>query len=419
MKSVLERAADYAFAAVKWLPVAMLVGLLGGAVGAAFHHGIRLAISLREANDWLLYLLPVGAILIALLYRLFRLPPDAGTNLVIEAVRSEKQVLVLLAPAMFLSTLLTQLVGGSAGREGAALQIGGGLAGGLARLLRIRDENHHLLVLCGMASVFAALFGTPVAAAVFVLEVASVGHFHYSALLPCVCASATAGWLSRQLGGEVMRLSFPALGETGALLGLQTAALAVLCALLSIGFCVAVHGCDELAGRYLKNSYVRALALGAAVLALTLLSGTRLYNGASMALIERAVAGEGVDWYAFALKTLFTALTLAAGYKGGEIVPTFFVGAAFGATVGPLLGMNPGFAAAVGMVGMFCGVVNCPFASLFLAVELFGGTQLIPFALTCAISYVFSGYFGLYSRQHILRSKVGTELIDRYVGGNE
>ena len=393
MKSVLERAAAYAFAAVKWLPVAMLVGLLGGAVGAAFHHGIRLAISLREANDWLLYLLPVGAILIALLYRLLRLPPDAGTNLVIEAVRSEKQVPVLLAPAMFLSTLLTQLVGGSAGREGAALQIGGGLAGGLARLLRIRDENHHLLVLCGMASVFAALFGTPVAAAVFVLEVASVGHFHYSALLPCVCASATAGWLSRQLGGEIMRLSFPALGETGALLGLQTAALAVLCALLSIGFCVAVHGCDELAGRYLKNSYVRALSLGAAVLALTLLSGTRLYNGASMALIERAVAGEGVDWYAFALKTLFT-VTL------------------------PMM-MPSLIAAAVGMVGMFCGVVNCPFASLFLAVELFGGTQLIPFALTCAISYVFSGYFGLYSRQHILRSKVGTELIDRYVGGNE
>lgn len=360
----------------------------------------------------------MGSVAIALLYRLFRLAPDAGTNLVIEAVRDESRVPVLLDQAMFLSTLLTQLLGGSAGREGAAPQIGGGLTGVLARLFRVKEEHYHLLNLCGMAAVFSALFGTPVAA-VFVLEVASVGHFHYSALLPCVCASATAGWLSRQLGGEVMRLSFPALGETGALLGLQTAALAVLCALLSIGFCVAVHGCDELAGRYLKNSYVRALALGAAVLALTLLSGTRLYNGASMALIERAVAGEGVDWYAFALKTLFTALTLAAGYKGGEIVPTFFVGAAFGATVGPLLGMNPGFAAAVGMVGMFCGVVNCPFASLFLAVELFGGTQLIPFALTCVISYVFSGYFGLYSRQHILRSKVGTELIDRYVGGHE
>ncbi|MBQ2619437.1 MAG: chloride channel protein, partial [Oscillospiraceae bacterium] len=200
----------------------------------------------------------MGSVAIVLLYRLFRLAPDVGTNLVIEAVRDESRVPVLLDQAMFLSTLLTQLLGGSAGREGAAPQIGGGLTGVLARLFRVKEEHYHLLNLCGMAAVFSALFGTPVAA-VFVLEVASVGHFHYSALLPCVCASATAGWLSRQLGGEVMRLSFPALGETGALLGLQTAALAVLCALLSIGFCVAVHGCDELAGRYLKNSYVRAL----------------------------------------------------------------------------------------------------------------------------------------------------------------
>ena len=419
MKDILRRAIDYAFAAVKWLPLAVLVGLLGGAVGVSFHHGIRQVVALREANDWLIYLLPVGAVGIALLYRLFRLAPDAGTNLVIEAVRSENRVPVLLAPAMFLSTLLTQLLGGSAGREGAALQIGGGLAGGLASLFRIKEEHHHLLVLCGMAAVFSALFGTPVAAAVFVLEVASVGHFHYSALLPCLTASATAGLLSRNLGGEVMRLSFPAVEVPDILLYLQTAGLAVLCALLSIGFCVIMVRVGMLARRYLKNTYVRAVVLGTAVLALTLLSGTRIYNGASMALIERAVAGEGVDWYAFLLKILFTALTLAAGYKGGEIVPTYFVGAAFGATVGPLLGLPSGFAAAIGMVGMFCGVVNCPFATLFLAVELFGGAQLMPFALTCAISYVFSGYFGLYSRQHILRSKVGTELIDRYVGGHE
>jgi H+/Cl- antiporter ClcA len=144
-----------------------------------------------------------------------------------------------------------------------------------------------------------------------------------------------------------------------------------------------------------------------------MLSGTRTYNGAGMDFVERAVAGEGVDWYAFLLKLIFTAVTLAAGYKGGEIVPTFFVGAAFGAVVGPLLGLNASFAAAIGMIGMFCGVVNCPFAALFLAIEIFGGACLVPFAVTCALCYVFSGYFGLYSSQHILRSKVGTELIDR------
>ena len=406
-------AARYALAAVRWLPAAVLIGLLGGAVGAAFHHGIRLAAAFRAAHDWVIYLLPVGAILIALLYRALRLPPDAGTNLVLEAVRSEQRVPLSLAPAMFIATVLTQFVGGSAGREGAALQIGGSLAQGAAKLLRIREEHHHLLVLCGMAAVFSALFGTPVAAAIFVLEVASVGRFLYSALVPTLCASLTAGAVAGLLQGEVVRMTLPLAGPVGVVLTLQTAVLAVLCAILSILFCVAVHQTGHAAAHVLKNPWLRALVLGAALLGLTLLSGGRTYNGAGMDFVEHAVAGAHVDWYGFLLKLIFTAITLAAGYKGGEIVPTFFVGAAFGAVVGPLLGLEAGYAAAIGMIGMFCGVVNCPFAALFLAVEIFGGAGLVPFTVTCALCYVFSGYFGLYSSQHILRSKVGTELIDR------
>lgn len=412
---IVRSAARYALAAVRWLPAAVLIGLLGGAVGAAFHHGIRLATGFRETHGWVIFLLPVGAIVIALLYRLLRLGPDAGTDLVLEAVRSERQVPLQLAPAMLLSTVLTQFVGGSAGREGAALQIGGSMAEGVAKLLHIRQENRQLMVLCGMAAVFSALFGTPVAASVFVLEVASVGRFTYSALVPTLCAALTAGKVAALLKSEVVRMTLPA-GDVGAVLTLQTAGLAVLCALLSIGFCVVVHQAGRLAGRFFKNPLLRALVLGAALLGLTFLSGTRDYNGAGMAFVERAVAGEAVDWYGFLLKLIFTAVTLAAGYKGGEIVPTFFVGAAFGAVVGPLLGLDAGYAAAVGMIGMFCGVVNCPFAALFLAVEIFGGAYLAPFAVTCALCYVFSGYFGLYSSQHIVRSKVGTELIDRTAG---
>ena len=408
----IRQAAIYAHAGVRWLPAAALTGVLCGLVGAGFHHGIRLAAAFRAAHGWAVFLLPVGAVLIALLYRALRLAPDVGTNLVLEAVRSENRVPPLLAPAMLIATILTQFVGGSAGREGAALQIGGSLAGGVARLLRIKEENHHLLILCGMAAVFAALFGTPVGAAVFVLEVASVGRFLYSALLPCLCASLTAAEVSKALHGEVMRLALPAWTGGGALL-LQTAALAVVLALLSIVFCVVVHQTGHLAQKYLKNQYVRAFVLGTALLGMTLLSGTRDFNGAGMDFVERAIEGEPVVWYAFLVKLIFTAVTLAAGYKGGEIVPTFFVGAACGAVAGPLLGMDPRFAAAVGMVGMFCGVVNCPFAALLLAVEIFGAGYLGPFAVTCALCYVFSGYFGLYSSQHILRSKVGTELIDR------
>ncbi len=412
-KNAFFSAAQYALAAVRWLPVAALLGLLGGVVGAAFHHGIRLAASFRAAHGWVIFLLPVGAVLIALLYRAFRLEPDVGTNLVLEAVGAQKQVPPLLAPAMFVATVLTQFVGGSAGREGAALQIGGSLAAAVAKLFHIREENRHLLILCGMAAVFSALFGTPVAAAIFVLEVVSVGRFFYSALVPTLCASLTAAGVAGLLHGESVRMTLTVAEPVGAVFLLRTAVLAILCALISIAFCFAVHESGHFAGKYLKNQYIRALVLGAALLGLTLLSGTREYNGAGMDFVERAVAGGQVDWYAFLLKLVFTAVTLAAGYKGGEIVPTFFVGAAFGAAVGPLLGLQAGYAAAIGMIGMFCGVVNCPFASLFLALEVFGGAGLAPFAVTCALCYVFSGYFGLYSSQHILRSKVGTELIDR------
>jgi len=409
----LKAAASYAAAALCWIPAALLIGALGGLLGAAFHHGIRLAAQFRAGHDWVIYGLPVGAICIALLYRVFCLGPDAGTNLVLEAVRSEKQVPLLLAPAMFVATVLTQLVGGSAGREGAALQIGGSMAEGVARLLRVKEEDRYRLILCGMAAVFAALFGTPVAAAVFVLEVASVGRFLYSALTPTLCAALSAAQLARVLQGECMRITLPAAGEIGPMFLFQTGLLATACALMSIVFCIVMHQTGHLAEKFLKNTYLRALCLGAVLLAMTLLSGTRVYNGAGMEFVEQIISGAEVDWYEFVLKLLFTAITLAAGYKGGEIVPTFFVGAAFGATVGPLLGLPAAPAAALGLIGMFCGVVNCPFAALFLAVEIFGGAYLAPFAVTCALCYVFSGYFGLYSSQQILRSKVGTELIDR------
>ena len=413
---IAKHAAIYALSAVRWIPAAALVGLVGGAVGAAFHFAIRSVSAYRLEHGWVLFLLPLGAVVIDLFFDLFRLPRSAGTNLVLEAIRSEKRVPAALAPVIFLGTVLTHFVGGSAGREGAALQLGGSVASCVAMVLQVHDEQErHLLILCGMAAVFSALFGTPAAAAIFVLEVVSVGRFYYFALLPCLTASAVAFGLSQLLGGELIRIAIPFSGPMTALLTLQTAVLAIFCALISILFCVTVHRCSWLAGKYLKNPKFKALILGAVLLGMTLLSGGQVYNGAGMEFVVRAVDGGEATWYDFLLKILFTAVTLAAGYKGGEIVPAFFTGAAFGAFAGSFLGMDAGLAAAIGMVAMFCGVVNCPFASVFLAVEIFGGDYLLLIIISCAVSYIFSGYFGLYSSQHILRSKVGTELIDRHV----
>ena len=187
--------------------------------------------------------------------------------------------------------------------------------------------------------------------------------------------------------------------------------LAILCALVSILFCRGLHVTEHLAERLMKNSCLRAAAGGAVIIALTLLLGTTDYNGAGMDVISRALTGEASGW-AWLLKLLFTAVTIGCGFKGGEVVPSFFVGATFGCAAGALLGLPPGFAAAIGLVAVFCGAVNCPIASVVLSVELFGADAMLYFAIACAISYVLSGYCGLYSSQTILYSKLRAEFIN-------
>ena len=411
--SGLRRAFLYTVAALRWLPAAALTGLAGGAVCVGFHFGTLYASRFRLEHGYVIWLLPVGAVLILLWYKLFRLPPSVGTNRVIDAANDvSADVPPALAPAIFGATVLTQFVGGSAGRTGAALQIGGDLGYGLGRIFRLNAHTRQLLVLCGMSAMFSALFGAPVGGVMFVLEVVAVGRFRYGALVPCLTASLTAYFMNVICGAEQTRLVIAAPEGDVLVMFFQTVALGILCALVSILFVVTVHRCDLYAGKLLKNTYLRALVLGSVVLGMTLLSGGRTYNGAGLDFVAAAVTGGNVAWYDFILKLLFTAVTLAAGYKGGEIAPTFFVGAAFGAFAAPLLGMNAALGAALGMIAVFCGVTNCPIASFVLAVEFFGGGHLPLFALVCGLSYVFSGYFGLYRSQLILHSKVGHDEIN-------
>ena len=411
--SLIQRIWKYLLAVIRWFPAAFLIGIAGGLVGTAFYFAVDYVTELRLAHPWILYLLPVGAVLCVLIYQAFRLPETVGTNRVIDAVRTDQGVPLRLLPVIFISTVMTHLFGGSAGREGAALQLGGSLGFQLSRLFRFGEKDSHLLTLCGMAAVFSALFGTPITAVFFVLEVIAVGEIYYAGLVPCLLSSLTAYALARFAGGESVRfvLSVPAALTLGNVL--RTAALGVGCAVLSIAFCVAVHRGESLAQRLLPHTLLRAVVIGAILLGMSLLVGTQTYNGAGMDVVFTALAGEHIPWYSFAVKLIFTAVTLAAGFRGGEIVPTFFVGATFGAVAGPLLGLDPGFAAALAMVALFCGVVNCPVASMFLAIEVFGGGQLVLFAVAVAVSYVLSGYYGLYSSQRIVYSKLRMEFINR------
>ena len=391
--------------AVRWLLIALVTGVVCGLAGVLFHYAVDRAGEAFSSARWLIYLLPAAGAAIAALYRGARLPLSTGTDRVFEATRSKEQIPATVAPLIFVSSFLTHLFGGSSGREGAAMQLGGSLAGIGARFLRMSEDEAHVIELCGMGAVFSALFGTPVGAAFFVIEVVDVGMIHYRALLPCVISSVAAFYLAQKSGVEATRFSLESAAfEMSAISLFKVIALAALSGLAAILFCEGMHAAAKAEKRLMKNEYLRAIAGGAVVVLLTLILGTRDYNGGGMNVIKRALNGEARP-EAWVLKLLFTAVTLGAGFKGGEIVPAFFVGATFGCAAAPILGLDPVLGAAIGMIGVFAGVTNTPAASLMLAVELFSGAFLVPMALTVGVSYFVSGRCSLYHSQAILESK--------------
>ncbi len=358
-----------------------------------------------------MYLLPLGGLLIVGLYKLCRVS-GVGTNEVFESVRAEKGVSILLAPAIFLGTVITHLFGCSAGREGAALQLGGSVATLFGRLFRLSEQDRHILTMCGMSAVFAAVFGTPMAACVFAVEVVSVGRFCSAALFPCIVSASTAFAAAQLFGveGERFPVSFvPAFSAESIW---KMFVIAVAGALVSVLFCWAMHTGAHLFQRFIPNEWLRVAAGGVLVVALSLLVGTTDYNGGGISVIERVFVSGDVRPEAFLLKILFTAVTIGAGFKGGEIVPTLFIGATMGGALSLLIGLDPAFGAAVGIAALFCGVTNCPLATVLLSIELFGGEGALFYMLAACISFLLSGCFSLYTGQHIVFSKLREEEID-------
>ncbi len=393
---------------LKWSVIAVIVGAVVGVAGTAFSMALSFATAYRTDNKLIIFAMPVAGVIIVFLYNIMKLSRDPGTNNIIKGARSEEKVSIKLAPLIFAATFLTHITGGSAGREGAALQIGGSLASPFGKLFKLDKDDTSILIMCGMAAGFSALFGTPVAAAVFAVEVTIVAAAQYSALVPCMVSGVTAAVISKLLGGGAESFivsGIPSFNSEAAPDLLRVTLLGAACAAVSVLFCMAIHEAGNLYEKYIKNAYIRAAVGGLIVVALTLLIGTTDYNGAGMDVIERAFSGQAFP-IAFAIKIIFTALTLGAGFKGGEIVPSFFVGATFGCAFGGLIGLSPSFGAAVGLLAVFCGVTNCPFATIILSIELFGAGGFVYYALAIAISYMLSGYRGLYSAQQFYQSKL-------------
>lgn len=401
----------YARAMAKWLFLSVVIGLLCGLLGSAFHIGVERAALIRAYHPRILYTLPFAGLLAVAIYRLFR-TEGQGTNNILQEIQKGEGVSLSLVPAIFLTTVLTHLAGGSAGREGAALQMGGGIGYNAGRLLHLDDRDLRTATMVGMAAFFSALFGTPLAAAVFSLEVISVGLIYHAAFVPCFIASLTSYGISLLIGVEPTHFTVAVPPLTVFTLGC-TAVLAIFGGTLSAIFCGILHITEKKLDKWIRNPWLRAFLGGAVLLGLSLLSGGD-YNGAGMGIIARAVENGQAVPTAFLWKMVFTAITLAVGFKGGEVVPSFFVGATFGCVVGPLFGLPAGFSAALGLITVFCGAVNCPLASIFLAIELFGAEGMLFYALGCGLSYVFSGYSGLYSSQRILYDKLKAQFIDAH-----
>lgn len=408
MAHKMQQLKNYALFFLKWVLLGVLMGCVGGLLGAAFHHALHFVTGLRQTNTWLVWMLPAGGLLTVGLYRLLGLQRNRGTNEMIDAVLQDQPVTPKIAPGIFLASALTHLFGGSAGREGAALQLGGSVTSGLGRLLKLDRKSHSALMICGMSAVFAGLFGTPLTACLFTLEFTAVGSVFTPALLPSFLSAYTASRISAALGvhaevfplDRVLTLTWD---NSWKLL-----VLAVAVSLLGIFLCWFWHKAEHLAHKGIKSNYLRIAAGGLVITLLTLAVGDQRFNGAGMDMALSAVEGKA-DWYSFLLKLLFTAVTLAAGFKGGEIVPTFCIGATFGCVAGNLLGLDPGICAALCLVGLFCCATNSPLASIVLSIEMFGASNLGLFALICVICFALSGKSSLYSSQILQYAKTNME----------
>lgn len=395
----------------KWIILSIISGIIVGVVGSCFYVVLTASAQYRDQHPFILFALPIGGLIIAFLYKTFDKKSIQNTNLVISSIHSNEEIPIQMTPLIFISTVITHLCGGSAGREGAAMQLGGGLGNFLGKLLRLDDFDRRVYIMCGISAAFSTLFGTPIAAAIFSIEVVSVGIMYYSALVPCTLASIIAYDIAYHFGN--MGEHFHVLYITDMTIDkcLQTILVAALSSVVSILFCVVMHQSEHLAKKAFKNTYVRILAGSCIILFLTFILNTTDYNGAGIHVMELAFRGE-VKPEAFLLKLLFTAITLSCGFKGGEIVPSFFVGATFGCFIGQYLGISSSLCSAIGMISVFCGVTNCPITSLIISLEMFGLEGINYYGLAIAVSYMLSGYYGLYHSQKIIYSKYKTEYIN-------
>ncbi len=399
---------------IRWAVIAYILGFLGGVTGGVFAKLISGVTRLRISHPWIHFFMPLIGLVIVWLYQVTGEGQHQGTNMILASISSKEEITKATGPLIFISTVLTHLAGGSAGREGAALQLGGWMGSLLAkiRFFRLDEKERKMTTMVGMSAVFSALFGTPVAAAFFSMEVISVGIIYYAAMLPCLLAAFLGRDVAQWMGVKYDMFHLGDIPSLGFKTVQPVVLLGFLLAVLSILFIIVLQGSEHKLKEWFPNPYLRIFAAGTVFVLLTLLLGTTMYQGSGMNLIEESILGN-VRAEAFLLKILFTCITIGGGFKGGEIIPTLSVGASFGATYGRIIRFEPSLMAACGMIGLFAAVTNCPIASILLGLELFHGDGIAFFAAIVSITFSLSGYYSLYGTQKFIFGKLKNVYLNR------